>query len=111
MINFEGASADTPSAEGRPSKRIISDFHYNLTPGERLGIVGPNGAGKSTLLRLISGATPPVEGYREQGETVKTGILTQDPIKINEQETIVNHIRSAPGPHLLRHFLEFEPML
>ena len=95
MINFEGVCCDVPSANESTPKRVLSDFYYNLQPGERLGIVGPNGAGKSTLLRLISGASPPVEGLREQGETVVTGFLTQDPLKINEQETIVNHIRSA----------------
>ena len=95
VINFEGVCCNVPSANGSAPRRVLSDFYYNLQPGERLGIVGPNGAGKSTLLRLISGASPPVEGLREQGETVVTGFLTQDPLKINEQETIVNHIRSA----------------
>ena len=96
VINFEGACCDAQSANGAPPKRVLSDFHYNLQPGERLGIVGPNGAGKSTLLRLISGASPPAEGFREQGETIVTGFLTQEPLKINEQETIVNHMRWGP---------------
>ena len=68
-------------------------MHYGLSPGERLGLVGPNGAGKSTLLRLIAGKQPLVAGFRDQGETVVIGQLTQEPIQIAEHETILNHIK------------------
>ena len=33
--------------------------------GEILGVVGENGSGKSTLLKILSGVTPPTEGYAE----------------------------------------------
>src|SRR5699024_11890132 len=33
-------------------KKVISDFDYLITPGDRLGIIGPNGSGKTTLLNM-----------------------------------------------------------
>jgi lipopolysaccharide transport system ATP-binding protein len=38
---------------------------FAVKKGEVLGIVGENGSGKSTLLKILSGVTPPTEGYAE----------------------------------------------
>ncbi|MDN3019851.1 ATP-binding cassette domain-containing protein [Paenibacillus sp. BSR1-1] len=35
-------------------KTILDIPHFQIQPGEFLGIMGPNGAGKSTLLKLLS---------------------------------------------------------
>lgn len=40
----------------------IENVHFDLEPGEVLGIVGNNGAGKSTLLKMIAGVLPPTSG-------------------------------------------------
>jgi ABC-type polysaccharide/polyol phosphate transport system ATPase subunit len=40
----------------------LSDVSFNLTDGDRLGIIGHNGAGKTTLLRAIAGIYPPTTG-------------------------------------------------
>ncbi len=40
----------------------LRDVHFQITPGESVGIVGRNGAGKSTLLRLICGLERPTCG-------------------------------------------------
>ena len=34
---------------------VLKDVTFNVSDGERAGLVGPNGAGKSTILRLIAG--------------------------------------------------------
>ena len=40
----------------------ISDFDFEVRPGEVLGLIGPNGAGKSTTFNVISGYYKPSSG-------------------------------------------------
>lgn len=41
---------------------VLNDISFQVSPGEKIGILGRNGAGKSTLIRLISGAEHPSSG-------------------------------------------------
>ncbi len=40
----------------------LKDIHFELTRGEKLGVIGDNGSGKTTLLRLIAGLYQPNSG-------------------------------------------------
>ncbi len=40
----------------------VSDFSFEVRPGEVMGLIGPNGAGKSTTFNVISGFYKPTTG-------------------------------------------------
>ena len=45
--------------------RVLNGLSFELSEGDRVGIVGHNGSGKSTLLRVLVGAYEPVRGSIE----------------------------------------------
>jgi ABC-type branched-subunit amino acid transport system ATPase component len=40
----------------------VKDMHFEINPGEILGLIGPNGSGKSTVMKLIMGIERPNAG-------------------------------------------------
>lgn len=51
-------------------KLVLDGVGFELSMGERLGVLGRNGAGKSTMARLISGAEKPTSGKIERHMSV-----------------------------------------
>src|SRR5262245_31875903 len=63
MRQFAGSAiADD---KGVTQVHAIRDLSFDVTDGDRVGIVGHNGSGKSTLLRLLSGLAYPQRGELE----------------------------------------------
>jgi len=41
---------------------VLQDISFNVSIGERLGLIGPNGSGKTTLMRILAGLDIPDSG-------------------------------------------------
>ena len=48
----------------------LSQFTFQVEPGEVVGVIGENGAGKSTLMKLLSGIVQPSKGHIEWNNLV-----------------------------------------
>lgn len=98
-------------------KVILKDFYHNFQRFEKMGIVGNNGTGKSTFIKMLLGEVQPDSGRFDIGETVRFGYFSQDGMKFNEQQRVIDvisdiaeYIDYGGGQHitagqLLQHFL------
>ena len=96
---------------------ILKDFYYNFARFEKMGIVGNNGTGKSTFLKMLLGQLLPDDGRIVIGETVRFGYFSQEGLKFDEQQKVIDVVRDiaeyvdlGSGKHLsasqfLQHFL------
>ena len=96
---------------------ILKDFYYNFARFEKMGIVGNNGTGKSTFLKMLLGQLQPDDGRIVIGETVRFGYFSQEGLKFDEQQKVIDVVRDiaeyvdlGSGKHLsasqfLQHFL------
>lgn len=98
-----------------PEKVILKDFYYNFARYEKMGIVGNNGTGKSTFIKMLLGLEKPDSGNIVIGDTVKFGYFSQDGLKFDEQQKVIDvitniaeYIDTGAGKHLsASQFLQF----
>ena len=100
-----------------PEKIILKDFYYNFSRFEKMGIVGDNGTGKATFIKMLLGEVAPDSGKFDIGETVKFGYFSQEGLKFNEQQKVIDIIKDIAeyidlggGKHMtasqfLQHFM------
>jgi len=65
-------------AKGYGGRTLFRDLTWQLSAGERIGLVGPNGAGKTTLCRILAGIEAPDEGEVSRPRGASVGYLPQD---------------------------------
>ena len=71
---------------------VIRGFSYDVTPGERIGLIGPNGSGKTTLLDIVAGRVEPDRGSVVLGETTAVAYLDQTGSRIDGRQTVIDFV-------------------
>ena len=78
--------------EDGDTKIILDKFYYNFARFEKMGIVGNNGTGKSTFIKMLLGIVRPDNGHFDIGETVRFGYFSQEGLKFNEDDKVIDII-------------------
>jgi len=75
-------------------KLLFENVDWQITPGERTGLVGGNGTGKSTLLRILAGLDSLDDGAVERTGGMTFGYLPQDGLELHGR-TVFEEAMSA----------------
>ena len=75
-----------------PEHIIMKDFYYNFARFEKMGVVGNNGTGKSTFIKMLLGLEQPDTGHIVIGETVRFGYFSQEGLKFDENQKVIDVI-------------------
>jgi ATP-binding cassette subfamily F protein 3 len=67
---------------------ILQNINFNISAGERIGLIGPNGSGKTTLMRILAGFDQPDSGDVSSTRlNLRTGYLAQG-IEFTPEQTL-----------------------
>ena len=77
------------------ARLLLSPVSFQVTGGDKIGLVGRNGAGKTTLTRILSGESLPAAGTVTR--TGQIGYLPQDPRTGDLGQLARDRILSARG--------------
>lgn len=74
---------------------ILQNINFNISTGERVGLIGPNGSGKTTLLRILAGIENPDSGIVSSTRpNLRIGYLAQG-MAFDEGQTLQSILRHA----------------
>lgn len=77
---------------------VLRDISFEVSGGQKVGLVGQNGSGKSTLLNIIYGLEKADTGELKTPPDLVLGYMTQES-KLDESLTLIEAV-SAPTGHL-----------
>jgi ATP-binding cassette subfamily F protein 3 len=73
-------------------RTLFENLNFDLSRGDRVGIVGPNGAGKTTLLKILAGRLTPVAGSVRVGSGIDMGYFDQELDFVGDAPTLMEEI-------------------
>ena len=73
--------------------KLYAGLSFQVTRGERVGIIGPNGSGKTTLLRQLAGRLPGASGSVTLGHKVAFGFYDQHHENLESANDVFSEIR------------------
>ena len=80
---------------GYADKTVLQNVHFELKPGDRLGLIGANGQGKSTLIKCLAGSLPVKNGVITRVKDYRVAYFAQHQVEQLDPE-------SSPIAHLLQ---------
>src|ERR1700749_3284011 len=77
------------------ARLLLESASFQVSSGDRIGLVAGNGAGKTTLAKVLAGEAQPAAGSVRRTGTV--GYLPQDPRTGDLDMLAIDRVLSAPG--------------
>jgi ATP-binding cassette subfamily F protein 3 len=90
------------------SKQLWKGLKFEITRGERIGIIGPNGSGKTTLLKVLLGQEDADSGELRWGANLNIGYYDQRQGDLDPELTIYEQVsqgREELGIQMIRNVL------
>lgn len=79
--------------------KLWDGISFDMTRGERVGIIGPNGSGKTTLLETLIGRRAADHGTVRWGTNLTIGYYDQNMQLLNEQNTAFEEVMAGRKLH------------
>ncbi len=89
VVRVEGAS------KGFGEIQLIRNLDFEMTVGEKVGIIGPNGVGKTTLLRMLLGQTSVDSGRVRLYENLSVGYYDQEHRDLDPLLSVIEAVRQV----------------
>lgn len=74
-------------------RQLFRDVSFQITRGQRWGLLGPNGSGKTTLLKALLGQVEPDSGRAVIGQGVEVGYFDQHLGSLADDAPVMDAIR------------------
>ncbi len=58
---------------------VLADICWQVSDGDRVGLIGDNGTGKTTLFRIMTGEMARYKGTLDRAKKAIIGFLPQEP--------------------------------